>query len=486
MIINGLLMIIHMETIIFIEPNLLSQYKVRAPYVSPRAFERSPLSAEEVKIFNFKKNKVVMKLSERKIENCLVFEGAQSWIAKEKNANYKIAAQNIEQYYRICVASKQSKFLLPSSNAAIYFYEDENAVLLTSTQSNEVIGYFERVLSNKKDNMNPTYIIGDRTQTEYIHTLLKKLYAKSQKPKQFNLPVEIQDKSLQSKISDELIKQFDVKILGIDKNQISLQGFRKLEAIEYINKIAVLIKEKEYKNELQSKDKSLEQLTKSITQLNIETEKNNMELLKLRDTNNFPKYWNITTGAPQVVQLFKLKSTSKEYTNIANHILKTVPCQIISIIRIQNPWIWRLYNAELNNFHDFGIPINESYFFHGTYTTHPSKIYNSEVGLDVLYSNDGLWGKGVYLAAQASYSDKGGYVYVENGVKHLLYVRAILGDTVKMPPTKLLEFPLNPKTKRKFDSLCEQESDERPVSVIYVFKRSVQTYPEYVISYTDS
>jgi hypothetical protein len=33
MIINGLLMIIHMENIKYIEPNFLAQYKVRAPYM---------------------------------------------------------------------------------------------------------------------------------------------------------------------------------------------------------------------------------------------------------------------------------------------------------------------------------------------------------------------------------------------------------------------------------------------------------------------
>ena len=45
------------------------------------------------------------------------------------------------------------------------------------------------------------------------------------------------------------------------------------------------------------------------------------------------------------------------------------------------------------------------HLFHGTKVNEPSKIYSSEDGLDLRFSNDGLNGYGIYFADNAKYSD---------------------------------------------------------------------------------
>ena len=49
------------------------------------------------------------------------------------------------------------------------------------------------------------------------------------------------------------------------------------------------------------------------------------------------------------------------------------------------------------------------YFWHGTSKTPPEKIYNGEEGFNQNFSNDGMWGRGLYFAENASYSDNYAY-----------------------------------------------------------------------------
>jgi hypothetical protein len=47
----------------------------------------------------------------------------------------------------------------------------------------------------------------------------------------------------------------------------------------------------------------------------------------------------------------------------------------------------------------------EMILYHGTRKTPPDKIYNSEEGFNINYSNEGLWGKGIYFALNSNYSN---------------------------------------------------------------------------------
>ena len=51
----------------------------------------------------------------------------------------------------------------------------------------------------------------------------------------------------------------------------------------------------------------------------------------------------------------------------------------------------------------------ERFLYHGTSKTDPLMIYQGEEGFDFRYSTIGMWGKAVYFAVDASYSN--GYRY---------------------------------------------------------------------------
>jgi hypothetical protein len=48
--------------------------------------------------------------------------------------------------------------------------------------------------------------------------------------------------------------------------------------------------------------------------------------------------------------------------------------------------------------------------WHGTKATDPKNIWESTDGFLINFSNQGMWGRGIYFARNASYSDAG-YAY---------------------------------------------------------------------------
>jgi len=57
-----------------------------------------------------------------------------------------------------------------------------------------------------------------------------------------------------------------------------------------------------------------------------------------------------------------------------------------------------------------GVAPVEQMLWHGTSDLDPRLILESEEGFDMRFSREGLWGKGIYFAVDASYSNNG-YAY---------------------------------------------------------------------------
>lgn len=67
----------------------------------------------------------------------------------------------------------------------------------------------------------------------------------------------------------------------------------------------------------------------------------------------------------------------------------------------------KIFRLNLNS--ELSIETEGNYFWHGTSGTHPEKIYHGEEGFDVIFSQKGMWGKGLYFAKKAEYSDPYSY-----------------------------------------------------------------------------
>ena len=74
---------------------------------------------------------------------------------------------------------------------------------------------------------------------------------------------------------------------------------------------------------------------------------------------------------------------------------------------------------------------NHEYLFHGSKTAEPEKIYKSSEGFNIKFSNVGAYGKGIYFASEAIYSDNG-YAYNHgNGVMGMFLANVLLGKIIK-------------------------------------------------------
>lgn len=72
--------------------------------------------------------------------------------------------------------------------------------------------------------------------------------------------------------------------------------------------------------------------------------------------------------------------------------------------------------------------IREEFLWHGTRTTDPDLIIKGEEGFDIKYSSEGMWGRGIYFARDARYSNAQYAYHHGNGQKGMFYARVLLGN----------------------------------------------------------
>lgn len=130
---------------------------------------------------------------------------------------------------------------------------------------------------------------------------------------------------------------------------------------------------------------------------------------KVKDL-KFPKFWINTLNLivnKEGFDIHQVTKGSQEWIWIQKEFHKTlVGCSISKIERIQNRRLWKVYQTEKEMIfeQDGKMPL-ERYLYHGTSKTDPLMIYQGEEGFDFRYSTPGMWGKAVYFAVNASYSD---------------------------------------------------------------------------------
>ena len=166
-----------------------------------------------------------------------------------------------------------------------------------------------------------------------------------------------------------------------------------------------------------------------------------------------------------------------------NATMGTLNVRIYSIDCIQNVVLWRKYTSACKLMRQRLGYCNEKLVFHGTSGNDPNDIVRGTRGLDVIRSEWGAYGKGVYLAKDATVSH--GYRHVDaQGYCQMLVVQAALGDisyrrsNTASPPTKPQE---EGGLAVSYDSIQGQLGS----GTIYVVHNNDQTYPAYIVTYRD-
>lgn len=195
---------------------------------------------------------------------------------------------------------------------------------------------------------------------------------------------------------------------------------------------------------------------------------------------------------PSNLLLAGVKRSSEEWNNEVSNIRKTLPgATIVKLERIQNKWLWERYSfakkrmSKTNKDH-----VNEKHLFHGTRTTPPEKVFNSEKGLDFRFSNAGLWGTGSYFAVNASYSDAYAYqtMHGVNVIKQMFICKVLTGESyvAEAKDNSLRQPPLKPVTSQ--GSFAEERYDSvkgyTNGSYVYVVYDHEKVYPAYLVTYS--
>lgn len=167
---------------------------------------------------------------------------------------------------------------------------------------------------------------------------------------------------------------------------------------------------------------------------------------------------------------------------------RTLPDATVDRIeRIQNKILWSKYmdcarRCSENNKDD---GLGEMLLFYGTRQSNPRGIYEEETGFNIMkFSQPGPWGRGIYFAVNASYSDE--YAFVNGTTRQLLAVNVLTGRSYYSRPNESLEQPplcpedRNGGVQHRYDCVCGDTQGSR----LYIMYENKGAYPMYVITYT--
>jgi len=146
----------------------------------------------------------------------------------------------------------------------------------------------------------------------------------------------------------------------------------------------------------------------------------------------YPKNWDFTLEEP--LALIPLKKGSEEYFEIGSLFCKTMGGrEIVSLSRIQNKYLMDHFVNMIQTLEELrpGDDLNRKMLFHGTRQTLPEDVYgNFDMGFDLQYANQGMFGKGLYFALNASYSHA--YAYrTQKGTNIMIVADVLLGKCYK-------------------------------------------------------
>ena len=178
-----------------------------------------------------------------------------------------------------------------------------------------------------------------------------------------------------------------------------------------------------------------------------------------------------------------------EWASIEKRFLKPdFKACITKIERIQNKWLWEAYTVSKNRMVAKNGEDNERLLFHGTKSTPPQAIYNSEQGFDNRLASQGMYGEGAYFAELSSYSHNYAHT-LDDGCKQMFLAKVITGMSyecqssnmsLKAPPPKPIEASGGRKFEgERYDSVTAYTNGSR----IYVIYELGRVYPAYLITY---
>lgn len=192
----------------------------------------------------------------------------------------------------------------------------------------------------------------------------------------------------------------------------------------------------------------------------------------------FPQYWDFNDNNP--LSLITVQPDSPEFQLVAKPLIDTLRggnnVRINFIQRIQNKYLMDQFITIVNKKTEEkpNEPLNRMLLFHGTRLNHPDKIYaNFDTGFDLQYAAYGSYGKGLYFAKNASYSN--GYAYItKTQSKQIFLADVFVGKSFQGSMTSRVKAP------EGYDSMYAAGAGQD----FYIVYHNFYSYPLYLIDYS--
>ena len=197
-----------------------------------------------------------------------------------------------------------------------------------------------------------------------------------------------------------------------------------------------------------------------------------------------PEHW-APQSTGQNCDLVQCLPDSTEWNFVQASLYQTMPdATMIQLHPIQNVSLWNFYSEHRHNMQQLlGKVPHEEEVWHGTAAAKPEAIYKDiQDGFMMQKSSESnMWGKGIYFAKNASYSNN--YAHHTGMSKQLLFVRLLVGDAIEMNSDKTLKHPPTKQdgSELRFDTVMGKTRGSR-VFVVYENKRA---YPLYRVTYRE-
>ena len=157
--------------------------------------------------------------------------------------------------------------------------------------------------------------------------------------------------------------------------------------------------------------------------------------------------------------------------------------EIISVKKIYNPTSWDAFKQ--NIIHETNVHPDSCLYirslFHGSSETHPDTIINDPEGFKMEFAERGLWGRGIYFAADCSYAHNYSHS-IDDGLSCVFLATVFVGYAKELPQDRNIAGPplLPNNTIHRYHSV----RGTRPGGdVIHIVYKNCMAYPSFLIKY---
>jgi len=203
-------------------------------------------------------------------------------------------------------------------------------------------------------------------------------------------------------------------------------------------------------------------------------------MVRSSPTRSVPASWTIQAGGNECV-FVPLDTTTTEWKAVEREFHKTMPAfRLIKMIeRVENPSLWEYFSFRQERVTKLTGNANIQHVWHGTRSVDPKIICSDQNdGFMTQCSQQGMWGRGTYFAADASYSSN--YAYTGWGAKTIILARLVIGDAVKLcADSSLTQCPDKPDGKRRYDTVTGTTQGSK----VFIVYENGRAYPEYLVRY---